>query len=326
MAFSKTAVIALSTGCFVAGLGAAYLITRNTRPVDPPSWSSPSQTSPPGPTASMAQSAPVVDKSQVLMAHAAPHVTSPAPATPAPTTQASGTHPARTGSSATGIASGAASQATPVAAPETRGAEPREARAGTPVLEPPPLAAEPTAPAAILPTFEELIVSADSVIGLQIDASVSSEQARIEDRVVAQVTRDVRVGDRVAIPSGAKAHGEVTLVDRGGRMRDRARLGVRFTSIVLSDGTRVPIDTDVIIREGSSPASESRAKIGGSALGGAIIGGILGGAKGAVIGGTTGAGAGTAAAMAGGRNAATLPAGTPVTVRLLKPTAVTVDK
>ncbi len=109
-------------------------------------------------------------------------------------------------------------------------------------------------------------------------------------------------------------------------MRDRARLGVRFTSIVLGDGTRVPIETDAIIREGSSPASESRAKIGGGALGGAIIGGILGGAKGAIIGGTTGAGAGTAAVMAGGRNAATLPSGTSVTVRLLKPAAIIVDK
>ena len=52
---------------------------------------------------------------------------------------------------------------------------------------------------------------------------------------MARVTRDVKVGDRVAIPSGAKAQGEVTLVERGGKLRERARLGVRFTSIVLAD-------------------------------------------------------------------------------------------
>ena len=110
--------------------------------------------------------------------------------------------------------------------------------------------------------------------------------------MVAQVTRDVKVGDRVAIPAGSRAYGEVTMVDRGGRMRERARLGVRFTSIVLGDGSRVPIETDTIIREGCSPTGESAAKIGGGAIGGAIIGGILGGAKGAVIGGSVGAGAG----------------------------------
>ena len=77
--------------------------------------------------------------------------------------------------------------------------------------------------------------------------------------------------------------------------------------MVLADGTRVPIETDTIFREGDSPTGESAAKIGGGAIGGAIIGGIFGGAKGAAIGASAGAGAGTAAVMAGGRNAATLP-------------------
>jgi hypothetical protein len=188
--------------------------------------------------------------------------------------------------------------------------------------EPEPIrAAEPVAP-----EFDALIVSADSVVGLQVETSITSERARVEDEVVARVTRDVRVGDRVAIPAGAKAHGEVTLVERGGRLRDRARLGVRFTSVVLADGTRVPLETGTIYREGDAPSRESAAKIGGGAIGGAIIGGLLGGAKGAVIGGSAGAGAGTAGVLAGGRNAATLPSGTPITVRVVTPTTVTVEK
>ena len=167
---------------------------------------------------------------------------------------------------------------------------------------------------------------AESVIGLEIDTTVSSETARVEDEVIARVTRDVRVGDRVAIPAGAKAHGEVTLVERGARVRERARLAVRFTSIVLADGTRLPIDTEPIYREGVSVRNENAAKIGGGAIGGAIIGGILGGAKGAAIGGSIGAGAGTAAVAAGGRNAATLPSGAPVTVRIERPVTVTVER
>jgi hypothetical protein len=176
------------------------------------------------------------------------------------------------------------------------------------------------------PVYQDLVIAADSVIGLQVDTPVTSETARVEDEVVARVTRDVKVGDRVAIPAGSKAHGEVTLVERGGRLRDRARLGVRFTSVVLADGTRVPLSTETIYREGDGPGNESAAKIGGGAIGGAIIGGILGGAKGAMIGGSAGAGAGTAAVLAGGRNAATLSSGAPVTVRLQQPTTVTVEK
>ena len=197
-----------------------------------------------------------------------------------------------------------------------------------PALEPErPFEPEPTdvaAPAA--PEFEELTVSADSVVGLQVESSITSERARVEDEVVAHVTRDVRVGDRTAIPAGARARGEVTLVERGDRLRRRARLGVRFTSVVLADGTRIPLETDTIYREGDAPSRESSAKIGGGAIGGAIIGGIIGGARGAVIGGSAGAGAGTAAVLAGGRNPATLSTGTPITIRVIRPTTVTVEK
>jgi type IV secretory pathway VirB10-like protein len=164
------------------------------------------------------------------------------------------------------------------------------------------------------------------VIGLEIETALSSERARVEDPVVARVTRDVKVGNRVVIPAGSRANGEVTTVERGGRLKDRARLGVRFTSIVLADGTRVPIATEAIYREGESPTGESAAKIGGAAIGGAILGGILGGGKGAAIGGAIGAGGGSAAVLAGGRNAATLSSGSPVTVRLEEPATVTVER
>ena len=176
------------------------------------------------------------------------------------------------------------------------------------------------------PLYDELVIAADSVIGLEIETAITSERARVEDPVAARVTRDVKVGNRVAIPAGARVNGEVTSVERGGRLKDRARLGVRFTSVVLADGTRVPIQTETIYREGDSPTNESAAKIGGGAIGGAILGGILGGGKGAAIGSIVGAGAGTGAVVAGGRNAATLPSGTPVTVRVNDPVTVTVER
>jgi hypothetical protein len=109
-------------------------------------------------------------------------------------------------------------------------------------------------------------------------------------------------------------------------MKERARLGVRFHTLVLADGTRSTLDTETLIREGAPPSRESAAKIGGGAIGGAILGAILGGGKGAVIGGTAGAGAGTAAVMAGGRNAAELREGSTVTVRLTTPATVTVER
>ena len=167
---------------------------------------------------------------------------------------------------------------------------------------------------------------ASAVIGLQIETPLSSERAQVEDRVGARVTRDVMADGRVAIPAGSRVLGSVTLVERGGKVRERARLGVRFHTLVLADGSEVSLRTEPILREGESPAGDSSRRIGGAAVGGAILGAILGGGKGAVIGGATGAAGGTAVVMAGDRNAATLPAGAIVTVRIASPVDIQVEK
>jgi type IV secretory pathway VirB10-like protein len=177
-----------------------------------------------------------------------------------------------------------------------------------------------------MPTFEDLVIPRDAVIGLQTDNRVSSETARVEDRVDAHVTRDVKVGDRIAIPAGSRVIGSVTQVERGGKFKEQARLGIRFHTIVLADGTQVPVSTETIVRLGDAPGNGTAAKIGGGAVGGAILGAILGGAKGAAIGAAAGGGAGTVAASAGERSTVVLPQGTPLTPRVLSPVTVTVDR
>jgi hypothetical protein len=324
---STVAVIAAS--CITVGAAGAFLASRPSNSAAPPAV----------PAADVATSG--VEQSEGVIADALTPAPAAAPASPAALAPVAAppakarvesprpapapkSAPARVQSTppATQPARPAIADSRPIATPPTT--------LDTRVIQPKPVepvAVEPVLPAAPPePRFVDLVVAQDSVLGLQMESSVSSEKARIEDEVTARVTRDVRVGDRVAIPAGSTARGEVTVVERGGKVKERARLGIRFTSVVLADGTRVPIETDTIYREGDSPTGESVAKIGGGAIGGAILGGIFGGAKGAAIGASAGAGAGTAAVAAGGRNPATMPSGTPVTVRLVKPATVTVEE
>ena len=174
--------------------------------------------------------------------------------------------------------------------------------------------------------YDELVVSADSVIGLQSETTVSSDRARVEDRVEARVTRDVKVGNRVAIPAGARALGTVSQVEHGGKFKDRGRIAIRFQSVVLADGTRLQISTDAVIREGSSPGNDMAKKMGGTAVAGTILGAIIGGGKGAAIGGMAGAGAGAGVVAAGDHSVATLHAGEPMTIRLLSPVTVVSER
>ena len=309
---SRTAIVILAVVCVAAGAGGTFLALRNdAAPVSSAEIETlPAATS----SATVAESEDVIEPAPAALPSALQPVTPKArPAQPPPPPRA----PVR--QVATAPRAPEPPPPPPVVTQDTRPAVPIEPAAisdnrASHSVEPP------------APSFEELVVAADSVIGLQLESPVTSERAQVEDSVVARVTREVRVGDRVVIPAGAKAFGEVTLVERGGKVRERARLGVRFTSVVLADGTRLPMRSETIYREGDSPGRESAAKIGGGAIGGAIIGGILGGAKGAAIGGSIGAGAGSAAVMAGDRNHATLSAGTPLTVRIEDPIVVTVEK
>ena len=209
--------------------------------------------------------------------------------------------------------------------------------AAVPDPGPPPVSILPSAAAAEsassesmdaprAPQFDELVLPAAAVIGLQLETGLTSERARVEDRVEARVTRDVLVDGRLAIPAGSRVLGSVTQVDRGGKMKERARLSVRFHTLVLGDGIEVPLRTEPITREGEPPAADSSKKIGGAAVGGAILGAILGGGKGAMIGGITGAGGGTAMVMAGDRNPATFQPGAIVTARLAAPVTIQVRR
>jgi hypothetical protein len=319
MDISKATLGVVAAASLVAGAGGAWLATRSheaTAPAAQTAAGSGDLTAATG----VEQSEAVVTDPAAGAATSAP-AASIAPA-PAPAPAPARTAPERQAPARTQRPSAPAREQSPSSTPAP------ERTLTPPALETArPIEPEPVRPAAPPePKFVDLVIPSEAVVGLQVDTPVSTETARVEDQIVAHVTRDVKVGDRVAIPSGAKAQGEVTLVERGGKLKDRARLGVRFTSIVLADGTRVPIETDTIYREGEGQGTQSAAKIGGGAIGGAIIGGIIGGAKGAAIGGSVGAGAGTAAVVAGGRNAATLSSGSPVTVRLQQPATVTVEK
>ncbi|HJO37031.1 MAG: hypothetical protein QGF21_06815 [Vicinamibacterales bacterium] len=177
-----------------------------------------------------------------------------------------------------------------------------------------------------LEEFAELVVAADSVIGLELDTRVSSETAQVEDRVDATVARDVLVGERVAIPAGAQLQGSVVLVEQGGRMSKAARIGVRFHTLVMPDRTHMSIVTEPIYREGDGQGGRSAKTIGGAAVTGAILGAIFGGRRGAAVGGAAGAATGTASVMTGDRSRTTLLPGMTLTARLVQPVAVLADR
>lgn len=345
MEFNKLVFAGLAAGCLAAAAGGSYLAVRQNQaaPALVDGRQPRPDAAPAAATTSTSAAKPVTESEGVITPEAAtpaaPAVEPAAPTRPAPRVvnappnRRASTTPTRSSvrdnvqePSTVARAAQAPASAPPAAAsnagsmwetrPSVQPSTPEYTRETEPVTPPPPPA----------PEYVEVTVPSDSVLGLQIERTVSSEIARTEDKVEARVTRDVRVNNRIAIPAGSTVRGSVTEVDRGGRMKGKARLAVRFHTIVLADGTELALKTDPVVREGQSPAGETTAKVGGAAIGGAILGAILGGGKGAATGAAIGAASGTAAAMSNDRNPATLNAGTTVTVRMQAPVTVTVQK
>ena len=219
-------------------------------------------------------------------------------------------------------------------APPSRTPEPAPANEA-PAPEPPAVAEAPQAApvepvskpqAATVSIAETFTIPADSVLGLELEQTVSSETAKPEDRVDARVTRDVKVDGTTVIPAGSRVRGAVTRVENGGRFKDRGRIEIRFHTLVLADGDTQSIATDSLFREGDDVARKSSARIGASAAGGAIIGAIFGGQKGAAIGAAAGAGAGSAVTASQNPSEARFRAGSVVTVRLTAPVSITVQQ
>jgi Bacterial conjugation TrbI-like protein len=318
----------LAAGCLTAAAGGAYMAVRQNVVQPVPVSASPAP-APANPAAApVSETEAIVTPAAKPQAEAAP-AASPSLPTPTRETPKASAPPLHRESP---IAPAPKPRPTPAPVAHTPPTVTAEKPAAPPVATPhvdpvqEPARAAELPPAPRVPQFEEVVLPSASVIGLEIETALSSERARVEDRVDAKVTRDVMADGHVAIPAGSRVIGSVTLVDRGGKVKTPARLGVRFHTLVLADGHEVSLHTEPIYREGESPAADSARKIGGAAVGGAILGAIIGGGKGAMIGGATGAAGGSAVVMAGDRNAATLNPGAVVNARLSAPVTLEVEK
>jgi hypothetical protein len=176
------------------------------------------------------------------------------------------------------------------------------------------------------PQLEEYTVRADSTLGIRLDQTLSSATAKLEDRVTATVSRDVIVNGRTVVPSGTRLEGNVSLVQPGNKFKGRARLGVRFHTLVLADGLRVPIQTEAVYRDGESATGSTVTKVGAGVTAGSILGGMLGGKRGAIIGAGVGAAGGTAAVMASEAKDVVIDSGTPLNVRITSPVTLTIER
>lgn len=162
-----------------------------------------------------------------------------------------------------------------------------------------------------------------TTLSIELGTAVASDTSTVEERVRGTLRRALVVDGVEVVPAGAALSGVVTDAQRSGRVKGRARLALRFSSMTIDDAPTT-IGTAEIAREAAGTKKSDAAKIGIGAGAGAVVGAITGGKKGAVVGGTVGAGAGTGVVLATRGDEVEIAAGTALSTTLTRPLVVRV--
>lgn len=175
------------------------------------------------------------------------------------------------------------------------------------------------------PAYREVTIPSGTTLPLSLTNSISSDESAVEDAVTAELTRSIALDGRDVLPAGTRLTGVVTAVDDSDRVKGRAMIEFRFTSLRMGD-TRYDVQTALLSHLAPATKGEDATKIGIGAGAGAVIGGILGGKKGAAQGTAIGAGAGTGVVLATKGREVRLGPGADVTTNLTTPLIVRVSR
>jgi len=146
-------------------------------------------------------------------------------------------------------------------------------------------------------------IPAGTQLQVRIIEKLSSEQASVGDQFHGTFAAPVVVNGRTLFSKGTDVTGEVTSVERSGRLSRPGELHLSLRT-VRSGGRTYAIAADPFVIKGESHTKSNVTKIGGGAGLGALIGAIAGGGKGAAIGAGVGAAAGTGVAAGTGKKPA----------------------
>jgi hypothetical protein len=163
-----------------------------------------------------------------------------------------------------------------------------------------------------------IVVEAGTPIRVTVDQSVSSKTSNPGDHFEASLAAPVIVGEKVVIPSGARARGTVIVAKSAGKFKGNAELSVALDSITVH-GESYSLKTTSVMEASQGRGKRTAVGAGGGAAVGALIGAIAGHGKGAAIGAVAGAGAGTAGAAYTGERDITIAPESKLNFKLKEP-------
>jgi hypothetical protein len=189
-------------------------------------------------------------------------------------------------------------------------------------------------------------VPAETQIPVTLENAINSKTAFPGQSIYCRTIFPITVDNRIVIPVGSYIKGEVTQVVKPGRIRGKAKLGLRFDSLTLPNGVTEPLRAALSSFggggkegfnrkegkiQGQSTKGQDAGRVARTTITGAQIGtlaGISGGhtLKGLGIGSAAGAAAGAIWVLAGRGKQIYLPPGTSLELQLGAPLKFTPEQ
>ncbi len=171
-----------------------------------------------------------------------------------------------------------------------------------------------------------LTIKPGTFVTIRVSQRISSDHNQQGDTFFATLAEPLIVDGVVVAQRGETVTGRVTEAQKAGRVEGTSKLGVELTGITLVDGQQLPIQSQMINRNGQTSVGRDAAAVGTTTALGAAIGAGADWGRGAAIG----AGAGAAAGLIGvlltrGRPTEIYPE-TMLTFRLQAPVEVATDR
>jgi hypothetical protein len=138
-----------------------------------------------------------------------------------------------------------------------------------------------------------LTMKPGTILTVRLNEPLSSDHSQVGDVFTATLTQPVIVLGIVVAQRGQTVTGQVVEAKKAGMVSGVSRLGITLTSLTLVDGQIVPIQSQLLIRNGPTSVGRDVAAVAGTTGLGAAIGAAAGWGKGAAIGAAVGAAAGT---------------------------------
>lgn len=172
----------------------------------------------------------------------------------------------------------------------------------------------------------QLTIQPGAFLTVRVNQPLSSDHNQAGDAFSATLERPLVVNGVIVAQRGQTVGGRVVEARRAGRVEGVSRLGVQLTDLTLVDGQQLPIQSQLINRNGRESVGRDAGALAGTTLSGAAVGAAVNGGVGAGVGAAAGLVVGTIGVLLTRGHATTINPESVLTFRVDAPVTVATDR